>query len=131
MSAFHFRRRSARRAVVAYLAFSTLTFVAPLAGFAAENAATPKPRKKVQEVDLHRLEIQGRLDNPASVFLLEKGATPLSDLWTLDGLLCVNWLTHVDKETLDRGAVDAVFDGRAASSAAQSVEEPHSAAAAP
>jgi len=84
--------------------FCLLALLVPAAGFAAENSDAPRPRKKVQEVDLHRLEIQGRLDNPASVFLLEKGATPLSNLWTLDGLLPAHWLTHVDKETLDRRA---------------------------
>ena len=52
MSVSHSRRRDARDAVTACLVLALFTFLAPAAGYAAENASTPKPRKKVQEVDL-------------------------------------------------------------------------------
>lgn len=98
------RRRAAYANAALFPVAGLLLALASTPGVAAEGADAPRPRKKVQEVDLHRIEIQGRLDNPTSVFLLEKGATALPDLWTLDGLFPAHWLSHIDKDAFDRRA---------------------------
>ena len=85
-----------------------------LAAAASALAVEPKPaapsRKKVQEVDLHSLEIKGRLDAPSSLFLLEKGASSMSG-WSLEGLLGTAWIVPIEKEILDRQMITGGIDG--------------------
>ncbi len=76
--------------------------------------ATPKPkpaRKKVQEVDPRRLEIQGQIESPKSTFILEAGGSLIPDIGSLDGLLRGPWIPPIDKEALDHYVVVTIEKG--------------------
>jgi hypothetical protein len=83
---------------------------APAPATAAEqsSSASGKTKKKVQEVDLKRLEIQGKLETPASLFVLESGRSAVPQIKALDGLLGGSWIHPVDKEALDRLVVTGI-----------------------
>jgi hypothetical protein len=87
-----------------------LLLVTAAGALAEEPQRTAPSRKKVQEVDLHSLEIKGRLDAPSSLFLLEKGASTMSG-WSLEGLLGTAWIVPIEKEILDRQMITGVVDG--------------------
>ncbi len=72
---------------------------------AAGAVAVRKERKKVQEIDLKRLEIQGRIEDPASVFVLETGRLLLPGLDILQGILPGERLEPVAKDALDHEVV--------------------------
>jgi hypothetical protein len=104
--------RSVRRARGhAVAACATVLLLATAASALAGEQKRPAPsRKKVQEVDLHSLEIKGRLDAPSSLFLLEKGVSSMSD-WSLEGLLGTAWIVPIEKEILDRQLITGHIDG--------------------
>jgi hypothetical protein len=86
---------------------------APAAGAAkpaavSEKAPARRERKKVQEVDLKRLEIRGRIEDPSSVFVLETGRLLLPGVDFLKGILPPARLAPVDKEALDGAVVSRI-----------------------
>lgn len=87
-----------RRNRIAFFALLAASLVAATPAAAAE-------RKRVQEVDLKRLEIQGRIEDPASVFVLETGRLLLSDAAALAGLLPGRVVVPVEKGAMEREVV--------------------------
>ena len=101
--------RPAKRHAVAACAI-TLLLATAASALAGEQKPAAASRKKVQEVDLHSLEIKGRLDAPSSLFLLEKGVSSMAG-WSLEGLLGTAWIVPVEKEILDRQMITGLVDG--------------------
>lgn len=90
----------------------------PPAAAPAKGSATPessstkgKTKRRVQEVDLKRLEIQGKIEAPSSLFVLESGRSGLPQIKALDGLLGGSWIHPIDKEALDRLVVTGIEAG--------------------
>lgn len=78
---------------------------------ASAEEDSESPRKRIQEVDPRRLEIQGKIESPASLFILESGNSLFPDINALEGLLGGRWIPSIDKESHDRSVVAYIEKG--------------------
>jgi hypothetical protein len=90
--------------------------LAPAPSMAADEvrpeAATPRPaRPNVQEVTPRRLDIEGTIPGPSSLFVLEPGSPLFPGIGSFDALLGDAWIPSLDKETLDRTIVSVIETG--------------------
>lgn len=69
-------------------------------------AAGEKPKRQV--VDLKKLDIEGSIPNPATMFIHERNSGGLLELFPLKRELAGEWLPPVDKGSFDHVTVNLV-----------------------
>ena len=77
-----------------------LMVVAGMSGVAMATTKEEEPRRQV--VDLNKLEIEGEVPVPSTLFIRERGPGAPYELFTLRRSLATGWLRPVVKSAFDR-----------------------------
>jgi hypothetical protein len=75
------------------------------------RAASPEESPKTQVVDLDKLEIEGRVPSPSTLFIRERTTGSCYELFPLRRELPNPWLLPVDKSDFDRETWDLAGTG--------------------